>query len=145
MASKCQYLKKTGQACDADAQTGKRVCVFHDPTRADDGARARWLGGINRSRPSTALAPDTPDVSLSSTAEVGVLLSESINQLRRGQLDPRVANAIGYLAGTLLKALDQGHIERRLGELEAVLGSRTGKQVETFEFVSKSGDTDERS
>ena len=42
--------------------------------------------------------------------------------MRRGQLDPRVANAEGYLASILLNALDQGPVEERLSRLEATLG-----------------------
>ena len=50
-----------------------------------------------------------------------MLLGESINQVRRGQLDPRVANAVGYLASMLLGALQQGPLEERLQRLEATL------------------------
>jgi hypothetical protein len=47
------------------------------------------------------------------------LLTDSINRLRRGQLDPRVANAMGYLTGVLLRALEQGAVEERLARIEA--------------------------
>ena len=51
--------------------------------------------------------------------------------VRKGQLDPRVSNAIGYLAGILLRALEQGPTEERLARLETTLGlagnSQTGK------------------
>ena len=57
--------------------------------------------------------------------EVSNLLAESINQLRRGQLDPRIANALGYLAGTLLNALQKGELEERLSKIEAMLERNT--------------------
>ena len=31
------------------------------------------------------------------------LLATTINDVRRGRLDPRIANAVGYLAGVLLR------------------------------------------
>ncbi len=65
---------------------------------------------------------DTPDHPLGNTKEVSALLSDSINRLRRGQLDPRVANAMGYLTSVFLRALEQGPIEERLARLEATLG-----------------------
>ena len=68
------------------------------------------------------LPPETPDSPLRNTQEVAMLLGDSINQVRRGQLDPRVANAMGYLAGILLRALEQGPIEERLTRVEASLG-----------------------
>jgi hypothetical protein len=51
-----------------------------------------------------------------------VLLGESINQVRRGQIDPRVSNAVGYLASILLGALQQGPLEERIERLEVTLG-----------------------
>jgi hypothetical protein len=53
---------------------------------------------------------------------VSTLLADSINQLRRGQLDPRVANAMGCVATVLLRALEQGPLEERLGKIEELLG-----------------------
>jgi len=117
MANKCQFRKKDGKHCSANAQVGKNLCVFHDPAKAADGRRARRAGGINRSRVATVLPPETPDNPLRSTTDVSTLLSESINQVRRGQLDPRVANAVGYLASILLNALDQGLVEEAFGDI----------------------------
>jgi hypothetical protein len=108
MAKECHILKKDGKRCRADAQSGKDICVFHDPTRAADGHSARRAGGATRSRMATVLPQGTPDNPLRDTHEVVTLLGDSINHLRRGQLDPRVANAVGYLSGILLKALEQG-------------------------------------
>jgi hypothetical protein len=47
MAKKCQFRKTNGEGCDADAQSGKTVCVFHDPATATDGQRARRTGGLS--------------------------------------------------------------------------------------------------
>ena len=51
-----------------------------------------------------------------------------------GRLDPRVANAMGYLASVLLKALENGKIEDRLAHLEAILGRAKGTETEGFDF-----------
>lgn len=134
MAKKCEFRKTNGERCGADAQTGKRLCVFHDPAKASEGRRARRAGGITRSR-MAVLPGDTPDLPLGNTAEVAALLADSINRLRRGQLDPRVANGMGYLASILLKAIENGRVEERLALLEAVCGKRT-TETEVFEFKS---------
>jgi hypothetical protein len=97
------------------------VCVFHDPARASDGRRARRAGGLTRSAPRV-LPATTPVVQLNSCKDVAGVLAESINQVRRGELDPRVANAIGYLAGLLLKAHEQVAVEDRLLKIEDSLG-----------------------
>src|SRR5580704_18515781 len=126
MARKCEFRKKNGERCGADAQTGKSLCVFHDPARACEGRRARRAGGITRSRLATVLPADSPDHPLGNTTDVSALLSDlsdSINRLRRGQLDPRVANAIGYLTSVLLRSLEQGPIEERLAKIKATLAA----------------------
>jgi hypothetical protein len=68
---------------------------------------------------------------------VSDLLEETINRVRLGPFDLRAANSIGFLAGILLKALDQ-RLEDRLAHLEAVmLPSTTGAtDTEAFEFRS---------
>ena len=119
--AKCQFRKKNGNRCTANAQPANGLCVFHDPSKAADGHRARRAGGLRRTR-SAVLAPDTPDHPLGSTTEIARLLGDSINQIRRGELDPRVANAMGYLAGVLLRALEQGPVEERIANIEAALG-----------------------
>jgi len=40
------------------------------------------------------LPADTPDHPLNNTKEVSAFLADSINQRRRGELDPRVANGM---------------------------------------------------
>ena len=121
MEYKCKSRKKDGKRCGADAQSGKTLCIFHDPRRAADGRRARRMGGISRSRTAAVLPPDALDNPLRNTQDVSTLLAESINQIRRGELDPRVANSVGHLASILLGALQQGPLEERLARLEAAL------------------------
>ena len=70
------------------------------------------------------LADTDADVLVADSQDVIRLLSGTINQVRKGQLDPRVANAVGYLANVLLKAVDQGRVEDRLAALEAVVRAK---------------------
>jgi hypothetical protein len=64
------------------------------------------------------LPPDTPNLPLASVADVVTMLGATINQVRRGELDVRVANAVGYLGGVLLKGLQEGELEQRIAALE---------------------------
>jgi hypothetical protein len=84
-----------------------------------------------------------PGGPLKSIGEVSELLEETINRVRQGPFDLRAANAIGFLAGILLKALDQ-RFEERLAHLEAVSG-KTGTDTEVFEFRSAKESTYEQS
>jgi hypothetical protein len=131
MADKCKFRKKNGSRCGANAQPSNGLCVFHDPAKASDGQRARRAGGIARSRVAAVLPSDTLDHPLGNVSDVSALLTDSINQLRRGQLDPRVANAMGYLTSVLLRALEQGPVEERMAKIEAALAQNaTSKGVD---------------
>lgn len=83
---------------------------------------ARRAGGIKRSRPAKVLPQGTPEIVVEDSSDVSTLITASINQLRRGELDPRVANGIGYLATVLLRSLEQGQMEQRVSEMELLLG-----------------------
>ena len=137
MPKKCRFRKKNGKICGANAQIEKDLCVFHDPAKAADGRRARRAGGINRTRNNAVLSPETPDVPLLTVHNVSTLLADSINQVRRGQLDVRVANTVGFLAGILLKALEQSRVEEGLTHLEAIVGCKKDTQTQVFHFIAE--------
>ncbi len=103
-------------------QIGKAFCVFHDPEKANDGARARRAGGIQRSRRAAVLPPTTPVSPLASSSDLAFLLADSINRVRRGELDPRIANAIGYLASVQLRCFEQSTLEDRMTKIETTMG-----------------------
>jgi hypothetical protein len=101
---------------------------MHDaPMTVAERSRARQAGGVARSRVPAVLPGDTQELPLRNTSDVCALLAESINQVRRGQLDPRVGNAVGYLASILLGALQQGPLEERLERLEVTLELRSNQ------------------
>jgi hypothetical protein len=50
--------------------------------------------------------------------DVCVLLTKTINDVRTGRLDPKLANCIGYLGGILVRAFEVSDLEKRLAMLE---------------------------
>src|SRR5437016_14241117 len=107
----CEYVKADGQPCQANAMISSNLCFFHDPSRTQERAAARKAGGIERTRHAVVLPSDTPDVELMSATQLARLLAETINQVRRGQLD-----AVGQLVFLLMKAHDAIRLEGRLEE-----------------------------
>jgi len=118
----CRATKPDGSSCQAAALPGSDFCFFHDPDRADERREANAAGG--RQGKMKTLDAVTPDVKIESCQDVVRLISETINQVRRGELDPRVANAVGYLANVLIKAVEQGDMEKRLEDLEATVKTK---------------------
>ena len=119
--AQCQFKKRKGENCRANARIGKTLCVFHDPDKAGDVQRARRAGGISRNRRAVVLPPETPDFPLRNSREVSDLLGISANLVLRGQLDPRIATAVGYLTNIQLRALEQGPAQERMAKIEAAL------------------------
>jgi hypothetical protein len=68
------------------------------------------------------VSSDTPDRPLQTAKDVSALLSDTINQVRKGQLDVRIANTTGYLGTVLLRALEQELLEKRVRKMEDLLG-----------------------
>jgi len=123
---KCEHVGANGH-CNGTPRTGSNFCFFHDPNAEESREAAKKAGGIARSRKAAVLAADTFDLPLHSVDDVSKLLAGSINQVRRGEIDPRIANAVGYLSGILLKAMEQGRIDARLEAVEAIIKADAGK------------------
>jgi len=118
----CAATKRDGTACRAAALPGSRYCFFHDPVKAAARRNAQSRGGL--ANKMATLPADAPDVKVEDGADVVKLLSETINQVRRGEIDPRVANAVGYLSNIVLAATGQRELESRLAELESLFKGR---------------------
>jgi len=123
-ASQCRYIKSDRRRCLANARRGSSYCFFHDPDSTIERDTARKNGGRERSRRAAVLPANTPDRPLATASDVNVLLAETINQVRRGEVDPRISNAVGYLAGILLKAKEYDEIEQRLARLESIVAGQ---------------------
>lgn len=88
-----------------------------------------------------SLPAETPDVKIENCRDVVELVSDTINQIRKGQLDPRIGNALGYLSAVLIKAAEQGDMERRIDDLEALVKGRKHTMDCGLDFGSTNGNT----
>jgi len=127
----CIGFKTAGVRCRARRIENSDFCYFHDPAKAKERQSAQRAGGL-KNRP-VALPRSVPDAPLADTRDVVRLVADTINQVRRGQIDPKVANSVGYLAGILFKAWDRGEFEARLKALESAVKPRGSKPEYSFE------------
>ncbi len=103
--TECSGQNRSGKRCGAWAVSGATLCALHS-----NPERAAELGSKHGRRVTFLSRPDPLDPlyrPLKSAEEVCALLEETINRIHQGPFDLRAANAIGFLAGILLKALDQ--------------------------------------
>ena len=125
MTKKCKY-KKGNKYCKNYALTGDDYCFFHSPRKAKERAEAQRKGGKKALGEKKRILGGS-NIQIKNTADIITLLNETINQVRIGEIEVKIANAVGYLSGICLKALEQGDIEKRLEVLEEkVFSEATG-------------------
>jgi hypothetical protein len=115
----CTQMKPDGDRCREQALTGSSLCFFHDPAQGSARAAASRRGG-EKTR-AAVLSRETPDAPLSTAAEVTAFLGRTINQIMRGQLDPKIGTTVGYLLTVMIKAGDLGKLDQRVATLERAL------------------------
>jgi hypothetical protein len=119
----CSATKPDQSKCQAPALPGSEFCFFHDPSKAEKRREAQAQGG--RQNRMKTLEDSAPDVKVEDSGDAIALISDTINQVRKGKIDPRVANSVGFLANILLKAVERNKLETRIEQLEALLKVQT--------------------
>lgn len=99
---------------------GSDYCFTHNPDTQEEKHLAVVKGGLNSKRIKLELEP----LSIKTPQEVSVLLEDTINGVRSGEIPPNIANTIGYLSGHIIKALETEDIKDKILELEAVIIGR---------------------
>lgn len=127
--SQCKAIKADGQRCTAKAMQGSDYCFFHDPTKKDEAKEAQSRGGQSKTvlctvKPWRGQPGQTMVIRTPTPEEIVNLLADTIDEVKTGQVDPKVANAVGYLSGVMLKALQYEALEERLQAIEEALQVR---------------------
>jgi hypothetical protein len=113
----CIGKTKNGQLCQGHPRSGSEYCFFHDPASVKNRREAQRKGGSNRSR--LAVMPPLPfDIDLDDPHKIPKQLTYIANGIVRGQIDPKVAYAFGYLADCAMRAHKAGELTDRIAEIE---------------------------
>jgi len=115
----CEMIKADGGKCQGRKIASSSYCFFHDPEKGAEREAAQKAGGLRNKL--AVLSRSTPDARLLDAPDALRLVAETINQVRRGEIDPKVANTIGYLCSLFLKTLNETESERRLAALQRTL------------------------
>jgi hypothetical protein len=114
--------KSNGRRCQAMAMDGSLYCFFHDPAKRTERKAAQRQGG--QANGPAFLPAEEGDLPLKSGKDVAAFLEETINQVRKGRLSPKVATTVGYLTSVLMKVLETSDTEERLSRVEQALKTR---------------------
>jgi len=121
----CTQIKSNGDLCGGYAIEGSPYCFFHDPASAERRAEARSKGG----KSGTGATLDEANTPVRSVADIVDLIEMTINDVRAGRIDVKIANAVGYLANISMKAFEQRDVEKRLEAIESVLEPNRARSV----------------
>lgn len=121
---RCNFVKPDGTRCRANTRLDSKYCFFHDSASKPARDAARKAGGVSRSRQRAVVDADAPDIPLATSKDVMTLLSITINELRKGQIDTRIAGNVGYLASILLTATKAA----RTGDTHSATGRSRSEQ-----------------
>ena len=116
----CKFLRQDGRACEARAMAGSDFCFFHDPAAVKPRRDAQQRGGRKKLRVPALDSVPTRDFDLSDPKDITKLLAYAVNRIVRGEIDPKCAYALGYLADCSLRAFNAGTLAERLTHLEGL-------------------------
>ncbi len=120
----CTFIKTDGECCNAKSLSQGKFCYFHSTEITNSERKeAQSRGGkANMIKIQNPLPP----VTINEVQDVVKLLTGTINDVRAGKLDVKLANCIGVLSGHLLKAMEMTTIVNRVEIIErAILEKRT--------------------
>jgi hypothetical protein len=114
-------VNETGERCQAFALKGSDYCWFHDPIKVQQRIEACQKGGKVGMR---KVLPES-NVKIRSLTDIVKLLESTINDVRTGQLDVRIANSVAYLAGVLRQVMEQEFLEKRVESIEKQIENKS--------------------
>ena len=117
---KCSYANNA-TICQANSMKGCQFCFYHNPDISDqEKKQAQIKGGKGK---NGKIKRVMPKMSIKTTQAVVVLIEDTINAVRGGQMDVRIANCLGFLSGHLIKALEASDITKRLELIEETISN----------------------
>lgn len=117
---KCNYIKTDKKRCAANAMISSKFCFTHNPDTKEQKRAAVIRGGKMSKKNHSFLPP----ITLTQSKDVVNLLATTINEVRSGLVELRIANCIGYLSGHLIKAIEVADLEERVSKIEQTLNKK---------------------
>jgi len=116
---KCKHKKENGEQCNSSAMNGSNYCYFHNPTISKEEKKdTQARGGKNR---KAILKESLPEIKIKKVSDITLLLVNTINQVRIGKMDAKIANCIGFLSDKLIKTMEVSNLEERLKKIEQLI------------------------
>jgi hypothetical protein len=112
-ARHCAGVRKDGTPCRSQVLCDGTHCYVHSPAHQQERAEARRKGGRNRATAARLRALVPPRL-----MPVFDRLEAALEEVHRGELEPKRAQAMASLARALVAVLTAGELEERVRKLE---------------------------
>lgn len=116
----CQFVKSSGERCNAKALAQHVFCFSHEPSAAEQKHEAVLKGGQALKRHTHCLPP----VRLETIEDAKGLIAMTINEVRGGEIDIKVANCIGFLTNHFVRAYELSDLQKRIDIVEKALETK---------------------
>jgi hypothetical protein len=112
--TRCTFIKKNGERCQAQKLQGSDFCYFHSPQVIVERAEARRRGGLHRH----GVKGETGSYLIKSPQDVLGILEDAINDAcALGNTQGR-GKTIGYLCQIILRGFEVVELDNRIKALE---------------------------
>jgi len=116
----CASTKHDGKRCNAWAMENSDFCFTHSPETEKQRKEAVSKGGKGNRKNYGPLEI----IEIKNNRDIVRLISKTINEVRQGLVEVRIANCIFYGSGQLLKALEVAELEERVVRIEEILSNK---------------------
>jgi len=118
---RCEFVREDGTKCNGWKIKNNRFCFKHTQT-PQERALTSQRGGL-----SGRLVTDGGKyIVIKKPRHIRRTLVQTLNLLKRGEIDPPTANAIGMLCGLCIKNFEIMEQEDRIAEIEKKLKLKKG-------------------
>ena len=109
----CVFILKSGEQCRAYKMGGSLFCINHNPEAKAIKALAVSEGGLGH-----AFVSKLKNFKIAEVKDVTTTIIQILNEVRKGRLDPHIANSMYIGLNVLLKSYELADLEAKIQALE---------------------------
>lgn len=121
---RCNFIKPDGKNCNAWPMSNSEFCFTHNPETRKAKRKAVIKGGKANKRQTVSLE----EVKIENPKDIVILIGKTINEVRRGMVDVKIANCVFYGTGQFIKAFEIADLEERVMNIEKVIEEQNLKR-----------------
>jgi len=118
----CQFKKSDGTHCGGWSMQDSDFCFLHNPEISEEEKKETQSRGGQANKIQTS--EPLPPVKIEQGRDIVLLLESTINKVRAGEMDLKVANCIGFLCGHLIRAFETADLQTKIETIERLILER---------------------